>query len=171
MPTTCAFNSDPITTPAANKVTLTGRGRPDRQPGRQEGVTGVTGLHGAYLPVTREEVYCLGSERRRNPGSQLLAAGGPGDGRVPSARRRVQRGSWMLLGCSGHPVWFTEFVCSNLPSGNGDASLLLLSWSRGSNAVSLVAFGAPCCLPFEFLGSACGDPVPAMQSGGFAMAW
>lgn len=43
MPSTCAFNSDPITTPAANKVTLTGGGRPDRQPGRQEGVTGVTG--------------------------------------------------------------------------------------------------------------------------------
>jgi len=67
MPTTCAFNSDPIATPAANKVTLTG-GRPDGQPGGQEGVTAPRVLPARLLgaaasPVTPEPFYCQRSTR------------------------------------------------------------------------------------------------------------
>lgn len=79
MPTTCAFNSDPIATPAANKVTLTGGGRPDRQLGRQEGVTGPRVLPprllgAATFPVTREAFYCQKSKCTRNPVADVFAA-------------------------------------------------------------------------------------------------
>lgn len=90
MPTTCAFNSDPIATPAANKVTLTGGGRPDRQPGRQEGVTGPRVLPprllgAATFPVTREAFYCQSSKCTPNPADHGFAA--------PAARRLRGRGA------------------------------------------------------------------------------
>lgn len=99
MPTTCAFNSDPIATPAANKVTLTGGGRPDRQPGRQEGVTGPRVLPPRLLgadtfPVTREAFYCRSSKCSPNPVGNPVADVFA----APAARRLRDRGACGTLG-------------------------------------------------------------------------
>lgn len=105
MPTTCAFNSDPIATPAANKVTLTG----GRKAGQTAGQTGrsyspcalAPRLLGAdTFPVTRELFYCQTSKCTPNRSPPMysqprqLPLLRPGVGSAPACGIGSLKGGW-----------------------------------------------------------------------------
>lgn len=168
MPTTCAFNSDPLATPAAHKVTLTGGGRPDRQPGRQEGVTGPRVLPprllgAATFPVTREAFYCQNSKCTPNTAADVFAA--PAACRLRGRAACGALGTWacvpkeasermrdvdLLLGFPRIPYAGGDRLPSFPLAGNSVSSVLLpqggnspTAFKAGHSAPGLAA-GATC---------------------------